>query len=226
VASVADRPTDEAVSLDPVGAEANNVINLQPPALGDGKKAPSEFELNLGEAIDALRADVPDFADRELRWDIYTPDVQLADPTGVQTRGLQGYKQFFGLIRMFRRVMIDDVDVTFKLRYDWSGKKIVVTWYSEWTARGSRTAAHVDAVSYFHLDDKGKVFKHEVDRVQVGGRPLSPGPAPLQPQQPLSWAPGAVPAAIRGTAELARPGRASWRRGAACSCKLEGVSSS
>lgn len=157
----------------PVGAE-NNVVELPSALSGDGRKAPSEFELNLGRAIDAIRSDVPEFADRELQWDIYTPDVQLADPTGVQTRGLSGYKQFFGLIRMFRRVMIDDVDITFKLRYDWSGKKIVVTWYSAWTARGSRTPAHVDAVSYFHLDDAGKVFKHEVDRVQVGGRPLNP----------------------------------------------------
>merc|ERR1711924_561783 len=62
---------------------------------------------------------------------------QLADPSGVQTRGLQNYKQFFGVIRMFRRVMIDKVDITFKLRYDWSSKIIKVTWYSKWYARGS-----------------------------------------------------------------------------------------
>ena len=42
-------------------------------------------------------------------YDIYTPDVQLADPTGVQTRGLTSYKQFFGMIRLFRRVMIQNV---------------------------------------------------------------------------------------------------------------------
>ena len=75
---------------------------------------------------------------------------------------------------MFRRVMIDKVDITFKLRYDWSSKIIKVTWYSKWYARGSSKAAYVDATSSFHLDDNGKVFKHVVDRVQVGGRPLSP----------------------------------------------------
>ena len=100
--------------------------------------------------------------------------MQLADPSGVQTRGLQNYKQFFGVIRMFRRVMIDKVDITFKLRYDWSKKIIKVTWYSKWYASGSSKAAYVDATSSFHLDDQGKVFKHVVDRVQVGGRPLSP----------------------------------------------------
>ena len=105
---------------------------------------------------------------------IYTPDVQLADPSGVQTRGLGSYKQFFAMIRLFRRVMIDRADVTYRLRYDWSGKRVIVTWYSAWTARGSSTPAHVDAVSYFHLDDRGKVFKHEVDRVQINGQMLSP----------------------------------------------------
>jgi len=159
----------------------NNVLNLPESEkitletpLEAGRRGPSEFELNLGRAIDALRSDVPAFADRELSWDIYSDNVQLADPSGVQTRGLQNYKQFFGVIRMFRRVMIDKVDITFKLRYDWSSKIIKVTWYSKWYARGSSKAAYVDATSSFHLDDQGKVFKHVVDRVQVGGRPLSP----------------------------------------------------
>jgi hypothetical protein len=159
----------------------NNVLNLPESEkitletpLEAGRRGPSDFELNLGRAIDALRSDVPAFADRELSWDIYADNVQLADPSGVQTRGLQNYKQFFGVIRMFRRVMIDKVDITFKLRYDWSSKIIKVTWYSKWYARGSSKAAYVDATSSFHLDDNGKVFKHVVDRVQVGGRPLSP----------------------------------------------------
>jgi len=159
----------------------NNVLNLPESEkitletpLEAGRRGPSEFELNLGRAIDALRSDVPAFADRELSWDIYADNVQLADPSGVQTRGLQNYKQFFGVIRMFRRVMIDKVDITFKLRYDWSSKIIKVTWYSKWYARGSSKAAYVDATSAFHLDENGKVFKHVVDRVQVGGRPLSP----------------------------------------------------
>ena len=35
-------------------------------------------------------------------------------------------------------------------------------------------STQVDAVSYFHLDEAGKVLKHEVDRVEVNGRPLNP----------------------------------------------------
>ena len=174
-----ERPVLQATVEDQT--ERNNVLNLPESEkitletpLEAGRRGPSDFELNLGRAIDALRSDVPAFADRELSWDIYADNVQLADPSGVQTRGLQNYKQFFGVIRMFRRVMIDKVDITFKLRYDWSSKIIKVTWYSKWYARGSSKAAYVDATSAFHLDENGKVFKHVVDRVQVGGRPLSP----------------------------------------------------
>ena len=106
-----ERPVLQATVEDQT--ERNNVLNLPESEkisletpLEAGRRGPSEFELNLGRAIDALRSDVPAFADRELSWDIYADDVQLADPSGVQTRGLQNYKQFFGVIRMFRRVMI------------------------------------------------------------------------------------------------------------------------
>ena len=138
------------------------------------RKGPSEFELNLGNAIDALRVDVETFPDRELRWDVYTDDVVLADPSAVQSRGIESYKQFFGMIRAFRRFVVDRAEVTYKLRYDWSGKRIVVTWYSKWTMKGMTKAAHVDAVSYFHLNDAGLIFKHEVDRVEINGEACSP----------------------------------------------------
>ena len=159
--STLERPVLQATVEDQT--ERNNVLNLPESEkitletpLEAGRRGPSEFELNLGRAIDALRSDVPAFADRELSWDIYSDNVQLADPSGVQTRGLQNYKQFFGVIRMFRRVMIDKVDITFKLRYDWSSKIIKVTWYSKWYARGSSKAAYVDATSSFHLDERGR----------------------------------------------------------------------
>jgi len=138
------------------------------------RKGPSEFELNLGRCIDALRVDIENFPDRELRWEVYTDDVVLADPNAVQATGLAAYKQFFSMLRTFRRFMIDAVEVTYKLRYDWSGKRVVVTWYSAWTMKGRRAPTHVDAVSYFHLDDRGLIFKHEVDRVSINGKDVTP----------------------------------------------------
>ena len=75
-----ERPVLQATVEDQT--ERNNVLNLPESEkitletpLEAGRRGPSEFELNLGRAIDALRSDVPAFADRELSWDIYSDNV-------------------------------------------------------------------------------------------------------------------------------------------------------
>mmetsp|Transcript_20063 Transcript_20063/g.63072 ORF Transcript_20063/g.63072 Transcript_20063/m.63072 type:complete len:239 (+) Transcript_20063:48-764(+) len=144
-------------------------------APGDSSQGPSEFELNLGRAIDALRADFPEFMDRELEWGIYADDVEVRDPSGVQVQGLNAYKQTFAVVRLFRRIMIDEASVTFRLRYDWGRRRIIVHWYTKWTARGVRTLpGHVDGVSHFYLNDDGKIVRHEIDKLLVNSDPLNP----------------------------------------------------
>ncbi|KAJ8604543.1 hypothetical protein CTAYLR_000985 [Chrysophaeum taylorii] len=137
-------------------------------------QGPSEYELNVGRCIDVLRADMPAFMDRELNWDIYAKDLEIRDPSGVQVQGLAAYKQIFALVRLFRRIMIDDTSVTFRLRHDPAGKRIVVTWYTKWTARGSRNPGCVDGVSHFYLNDKGLVMRHEIHKVLVNSDPVHP----------------------------------------------------
>mmetsp|Transcript_435 Transcript_435/g.567 ORF Transcript_435/g.567 Transcript_435/m.567 type:complete len:276 (-) Transcript_435:77-904(-) len=139
------------------------------------RKPNSEFELNLGRCIDALRNDFPHFFDRELEWDIYTNDIEINDPSGVQLQGLAAYKQSFAMIRLFRRVMVDSVELTYRLRYDFHRQIIVVNWYSSWTARGtSRPLAHVDAVSHFHLNQKGLIYRHDIEKIIVNSEKLKP----------------------------------------------------
>ncbi|KAJ1457982.1 hypothetical protein M885DRAFT_514526 [Pelagophyceae sp. CCMP2097] len=141
---------------------------------GGGPRSPNEFELNLGRCIDVLRSDFPEFYNRELDWSIYTRGIEVRDPSGVQVKGLDNYKNVFSTIRFFKRVMVDKVDLTYRLRYDWGAKRIVVQWYSRWYAMGSRVAASVDGVSYFLLDDEGFIERHEIDRVMVNGQALEP----------------------------------------------------
>mmetsp|Transcript_10523 Transcript_10523/g.42539 ORF Transcript_10523/g.42539 Transcript_10523/m.42539 type:complete len:390 (+) Transcript_10523:80-1249(+) len=177
---------------------------------GGGSKGPSEFSLNLGRAIDALRHDVPAFFDRELTWDVYAEDVELRDPSGVAIRGLERYKQTFAAIRFFRNVFVDDVDVHFRLRYDDASRRIVVQWYSTWVLKGSNNLRggpkkngggsslggfyaapmefHVDAVSHFSLNDKGLIYRHDVDRRLIRTDPArAASPAWLQN---CAWAGG------------------------------------
>mmetsp|Transcript_19698 Transcript_19698/g.78434 ORF Transcript_19698/g.78434 Transcript_19698/m.78434 type:complete len:399 (-) Transcript_19698:12-1208(-) len=161
------RPEDEVIELP----------TLDPDLGGPSSdaKPPSEFELNLGRCLDALRADVPEFFDRELQWDVYDKDIEIRDPSGVQLQGLAMYKQTFALVRLFRRVMIDDVSVTFRLRYDWVRRRIVVQWYSAWTSSiAKNTAGHVDAVSIFHLNDRGLIYRHEIDKIMINDKEVQP----------------------------------------------------
>lgn len=137
-------------------------------------QGPSEYELGMGRCIDALRSDFPEFFDRELDWQIYTKDVEIRDPTGVQVQGLAAYKQIFTVIRLFRRVMIDDVSVRYRLRYDCVRQRVIVQWYTEWRARGAKTPGHVSGVSHFHLDHQGRVARHEIDKILVNSDPVNP----------------------------------------------------
>lgn len=137
-------------------------------------KPPSDFELNLGRCVDSLRSDFPEFMDRELDWSIYARNLEVVDPSGVRVTGVPAYKQVMSAIRMIRKVAFDDASVTFRLRYDWVGKRLIVQWYSHWLWKGSHTPLHVDAVSYFDLNEDGLVDRHHIDRVIVNGKDATP----------------------------------------------------
>ena len=56
---------------------------LQPKSVyGRPPKVPSEYDLNLGNAIDTLRHDYPRLFDEKPDLSIFTPTVELFDPSG------------------------------------------------------------------------------------------------------------------------------------------------
>jgi hypothetical protein len=125
--------------------------------------------------LDTLQQEVPYFAEREFSWDIYTRDISFGDPTGEKIRGIKAYQTFFSTLRALRSIMYSDVQVTKnKIRYDWNGKRIIVRWQSTWTMKGARKPAYVDAVSYLSLNDKGLIYKHELDNVNINGQDVNP----------------------------------------------------
>ncbi|KAH8050767.1 DUF2358-containing protein [Aureococcus anophagefferens] len=138
-------------------------------APGDGRKSPSEFELNLGEAIDALKADVPDFPDREPNYAVYGRRP-IGGPTGVQA----GPHVLQAVLRhdpplppRHDRPRRGHLSVALRLERQAHHRHVVL-----FLDRAG--AARVDAVSYFHLNEEGRIFKHEVDRVQINGQMMNP----------------------------------------------------
>jgi len=169
-----DHPSERGDSI-PLPQDFDHKIDLNVALEDSDRKGASEFELNLGKCIDTLNADVPQFAEREMDWDIYDKDVEMSDPSGPRLHGIDAYKRFFGTVRALRAFMFDKVEVSMKLRYDWSGKRIIVRWHSQWIMKGavpglpSREPAYIDAVSYFHLNDQGLIVKHLLDQVMFNG---------------------------------------------------------
>mmetsp|Transcript_8353 Transcript_8353/g.27361 ORF Transcript_8353/g.27361 Transcript_8353/m.27361 type:complete len:286 (-) Transcript_8353:806-1663(-) len=136
------------------------------------RKDVSEFELNLGHCIDTLNGDLPYLFDREFQDHIFTRDIELRDPSGVQLQGKQAYRQVFAMIRGLKRLTASDVESTYRLRYNDLHRRIEVRWHSKWSS--SAVSFYVDCISHYYVRDDGLINKHVVDNIDVNSRPLDP----------------------------------------------------
>jgi len=103
-----------------------------------------EFEINLGRAIDTLRADYPDLLKSAPDFDIYSEKIVAVDPGGAELVGITAYKRFFKFLHMAIGLFYnkEESGVTFKLVYDWARGDIRVSWHASVmpkVRRGART---------------------------------------------------------------------------------------
>ena len=76
------------------------------PEVGKKKKNRSvsdDFEVNLGKVQDVLRRDYPYLFMKSLDYSIYEPDIELADPTGINFQGIKPYRNLFTILRFCAR---------------------------------------------------------------------------------------------------------------------------
>ena len=86
-----------------------------------------EFETNLGRAVDSLRHDYPELLTRDPNWDVYHPNIEAIDPTGVRMTGLENYKMAFGFVHgVVRWFYCEDRSgmTSVRVGYDWARKCI------------------------------------------------------------------------------------------------------
>jgi len=133
-----------------------------------------EFEPNLGKVIDTLNKDYPNLFDSAPNFDIYTPDIEVRDPTGVQFHGKNTYRQLFGLLRFFRSFIMESAEIRHKLVYDWMNQQVKVTWYTRVWIKGQRDPLHVDGISVYSISDEGFVYSHHIEKIVVNGTPAIP----------------------------------------------------
>ncbi|CAM9776699.1 unnamed protein product, partial [Hapterophycus canaliculatus] len=126
------------------------------------KKEENDFNRGVGKVIDTLRRDYPTLLDEPLDFGIYTPDVQLRDPSGVVLTGLPAYKRMFGTFRFARKTFVHDVSTVFRLSYDGSRQQVRVTWHFilDATPMVARPV-HIDGTSVYSLSTEGLVRRHD-----------------------------------------------------------------
>lgn len=147
----------------------------QPKKIPFGNNPNPDFEPNLGKVIDALRSDYPRIFHEPLDFSIYSPNVELMDPSGVAFRGLPMYKRLFATMRFFRSALMDHAETKFRIVYDWTNQTLRVTWHATLVLKTRRQhPLFVDGVSVYHINDDGFVFRHNLETIIVNGTPVEP----------------------------------------------------
>jgi len=140
----------------------------------------SEFELKLGKAMDTLKKDYPDLLIKPPSYEIYDPNIEVVDPSGVTIHSINSYKTSFQLIHTIVKIFYcpEKSLLTFRLAYDVARKNIRVSWNAILVPRfdggnGRRNQLHVDGISVYELDrETGMINQHRVERLLVNDAPV------------------------------------------------------
>ena len=134
----------------------------------------TEFELKLGKAMDTLRQDYPHLLTQLPSLQIYDPNLEVVDPSGVTLHSLKSYKTSFGLIHMVIKLFYcpDQSSLKYKLVYDCARKNIRIRWNAILIPRaiygGEKNPLHVDGISVYELDrQSGLIVQHRVEHLLV-----------------------------------------------------------
>ncbi|KAL7535217.1 hypothetical protein ACHAXR_006349 [Thalassiosira sp. AJA248-18] len=141
-----------------------------------------EFEINLGRAVDTLKSDYPKLLTENPSWNIYHPDLEVIDPTGVSLHGLDNYKMAFGFIHgVVKWFYCEEKSglTSIRVGYDWARKCIRVSWNVELIPRmiygGTRRTLHVDGISEYYLDrESGLITEHKVSHLIINDQAIMP----------------------------------------------------
>lgn len=140
-------------------------------------RAPSEYHLNLGRLVDTLHGDHPLLFDRPPDLSLFVDTVELHGPSGQRLRGLSQYAAVFDLLRFVRRVAMHDATLTHRIttedrsvRMRWSAKLYMMDpTFGLTSLVGEPVVVHVDGVSAYDLDGRGRVHVHRLENVVLSG---------------------------------------------------------
>lgn len=162
-----------------------------PKSGGPGSQKDGEYFVNVGNAIRTLRSEIPFLFQRDFTYDIYRDDIVFRDPRNT-FRGLKNYKTIFWSLRFHGKLFFKFLFVDVQRIWQPDDSQIKMRWTVRGIPRVPWNAEGVfDGISTFRLDNKGKVYEHQVDNVILRDPPMQRSPlfvgldlTPLlQPQQ-------------------------------------------
>uniref|UniRef100_A0A7S2SH94 Uncharacterized protein n=1 Tax=Rhizochromulina marina TaxID=1034831 RepID=A0A7S2SH94_9STRA len=138
----------------------------------DERDGASDYELAVGRAIDAVRADVPRILLKEPNLDIFRKDIKLSDPSGLKLQGIRVYKQLHRLIRSIGTMSLtSDSTVTARLWYDKSQGMLKCKVNAQLMPHGNLFGDpfYLNFVSLYYFDANGDISHHVIQRVDLDG---------------------------------------------------------
>ena len=181
-AALSDGPSDvSASSYSSLFSSINSSSNGNQSSFLDNNAASKqrELEMAIGKAADTLRNDYPNMLITCPSYDIYDPDIELVDPSGVTLHGLTNYKRTFGILRAIIQFLYSTEmsGLTFRLLYDYATKSIRVTWHAVLIPKpiygGYARRVHIDGISVYEIDrETGLICKHRLEQACMNNIPV------------------------------------------------------
>jgi len=150
-----------------------------PPVLKEMVDERREYELNLGKAMDTLRKDYPELLRRKPDYSIYHENIQVTDPSGVQTKGLSNYKNSIRVLQSLIGILynMDRSRIQNRMIYDFTRSSIRVTWNVVLVPKvvgNARNSLYVDGVSVYNMNAKGEIIEHRFEKLLINNNPVVP----------------------------------------------------
>lgn len=151
-----------------------------PPVLQDIVDTRREYELNLGKAMDTLKKDYPHMLKKTPDFSIYDENLSVTDPSGVQLKGVNSYKNSFrftqSLIGLFYNV--EKSSITYRMVYDFARNCIRISWNVSLVPKvvgNRRNALYIDGISVYEMDlSTGKIVEHRVENMLINNSAIRP----------------------------------------------------
>ncbi|TAF39321.1 MAG: DUF2358 domain-containing protein [Oscillatoriales cyanobacterium] len=119
-----------------------------------------EYQKQVAQALDTLKADLPTLFETDISYDIYTKDVYFQDPVN-KFKGKINYRIIFWTLRFhgklfFTEIFFDLYDVT---------QTASDTILANWTVRGVlrvpwKAQIFFNGYSTYKLDEDGLIYEH------------------------------------------------------------------